>query len=198
MSTDLEWLDGDGAAPGSDDELPHARRDPLRRRTKVLAGALGAIALAALVVVGVTSGDETSPRPAVPTVTATVAPSGGATAVFRPNGPPAAALAAIRAEFPEATVDSFVSVQAKVGEDRPTQIFNLRTSSRRVTVTVSSRRATDVDVVFRTSKSVRIGQQLGDSAYVDVTVTATGGPTSQRDFAAMQALVQDGRLLARR
>ena len=53
-----------------------------------------------------------------------------------------------------------------------------------------------VESVERTASSVRLAQPLR-GRYVDLTVRSSRGPTTARDFAALQQLVQDTRVLGR-
>lgn len=194
----VEWLDdpaGDGAS--ADDELRLGGRRPRSRRTRVALGVAAAVVVGSgLVVAGRSAQRDPAPGPTV-----TVAPVPTSLRTFAiepfPDGPPREALAAIRAAFPRAVVVGFVAAPARGSTTRLDLSYDVRWRGRSIGIDVRPVRPDDVDRVFRTRRTLQLAQQL-QTSWVDLTLRVPSGTTAQRDFAALQRLLLDTRLLATR
>ncbi|SHG26178.1 hypothetical protein SAMN05443575_1853 [Jatrophihabitans endophyticus] len=198
----IVWLDAEGDEAPVQDPGPVTPRT-LSRRTR-LALVLGGVGVLAAVTVGVltrshdrtdaTRADATrSTEATLPQLSIAPIPSSERTFALdedshRPQH-------AIVAAFPGATITGFGVNFADDGSISQ-RFYNARLGHRTITVVVGPRR-TVRDSVSRTAHSVSIEQDLA-GRYVKITVRARPGATSASDFAAIQRLVLDTRLLATR
>lgn len=195
---DIEWLE-DEVEDAQPDEVLAAgtSRPPLRRRTRIALGALAAAALGTAATVAIVSGtgDTTASTAAA---TSTAVPSLGSERTLAnelPIAVPKAALAAIRGAFPRSELTGFSAALAAGTERDVFKFYNVTSGLRMITITVGPPRSGEADAVLRTANSLEFAQPLGRQR-VRIQLRVTRGGLTARDFAAVQRLVQDPRLLA--